>query len=347
MPPNIISTHGNLLEADVEALVNTVNTVGVMGKGIALQFRQTFPDNYAAYQTACKRGEVQPGAMFVTETGALTNPRYIINFPTKRDWRAKSKMEDIEAGLAALVAVVRELGIGSIAVPPLGCGNGGLHWNEVRPRIEAAFAELPGVCVRLYSPEGAPAAEAIKVATRRPNMTPVRAALLGLLDGYVIPGYDVAMLEIQKLTYFLQSAGEPLTLSFAKAPRGPYAETIHHVLQRMEGHFLRGYGDRSRDIALHLLPDAVREADLVLEEHPDTRTRLARVCALVDGFETEYSLELLATVHWLAWNENAAVRHDPAAAVCGVQSWSERKASLFPAAHIEAAWQRLRDQQWI
>jgi len=347
MPLNIIPTSGNLLEADVEALVNTVNTVGVMGRGIALQFRQTFPANFTAYAAACKQGRVEPGAMFVTETGALTHPRYIINFPTKRDWRAKSQMEDIESGLTALVAEVRARGIHSLAVPPLGCGNGGLKWSDVRPRIEAAFAELPDVCVYLYGPEGAPAAEKIKVATKRPNLSRGRAALLGLLDGYVIPGYDVSMLEIQKLAYFLQAAGEPLKLPFEKAARGPYAETLHPILQRMEGHFLRGYGDRSREIALYLMPEAVREAALLLEEHPDTRERIARVFALVDGFETEYSLELLATVHWLAWHEDESIRRDPHAAVKGVQAWSQRKAGLFPAADIEIAWNRLWDQQWI
>ena len=346
MPTNIIPTSGNLLEADVEALVNTVNTVGVMGRGIALQFRQTFPENFAAYAAACKQGRVEPGAMFVTETHTLTNPRYIINFPTKRDWRAKSQMEDIEAGLSALVAVVRDLGIRSLAVPPLGCGNGGLKWSEVRPRIEAAFVELAEVCVFLYGPEGAPTADKIKVATKRPNMSKTRAILLGLLESYVIPGYDVSMLEIQKLAYFLQSAGEPLKLQFEKAARGPYVETLHPMLQRMEGHFLRGYGDRSREIALHLLPEAVREADLVLEEYSDTRARMARVFALVDGFETEYSLELLATVHWLAQTDEA-ICHDPTAAVQGVQAWSPRKKGLFSDVHIKTAWNRLREQEWI
>src|SRR5690349_8544281 len=119
---------GDLLRADVEALVNTVNTVGIMGKGVALQFRQAYPDNYAAYRKACTHGEVQIGKMFVFATGYLTNPRLIINFPTKRDWRSKSRLEDIEAGLIDLVAVVRSERITSIAIPPLGCGNGGLQW---------------------------------------------------------------------------------------------------------------------------------------------------------------------------------------------------------------------------
>lgn len=145
-------THGNLLEADADALINAVNTVGVMGKGIALQFKYAFPDVFRVYVAACRRDEVQPGHMLVVPTGRVGNPRYIIHFPTKRHWKERSRLEDIEAGLAALVTVVQATGIGALAVPALGCGNGGLVWDEVRPRIEAAFAPLPAVRVLLYVP---------------------------------------------------------------------------------------------------------------------------------------------------------------------------------------------------
>lgn len=337
---------GNLLEADVEALVNTVNTAGVMGKGIALQFRQAFPENYAAYRAACKRGEVQPGAMFVTETGGLTNPRYIINFPTKRDWRAKAKMEDIETGLSALVAVIQELNIQSLAVPPLGCGNGGLDWAEVKPKIEAALTPISNVDVLLFSPDGAPNADAMPVATNRPNMTPTRAAMLGLLNRYALPGYRITMLEAQKLAYFLQMAGEPMHLAFDKNRFGPYAEMLHHILQRMESHFICGYGDRSRGAEMRVLPDAEREADLFLEEHPETMTRMTRVFDLIDGFETPRGLELLATVHWLA-QKNAKAAQEVRVAIEGVQGWSPRKHQMYPVEQIEIAWQRLAETGWL
>lgn len=143
---------GNLLDADVEALVNAVNCVGVMGKGLALQFKDWFPANFKAYAKACKAGEVRTGAMFVFATGLLQNPRFLVNFPTKQHWRDRSRIEDIEAGLQSLVVEIRERRIRSIAVPALGCGLGGLEWREVRPRIEAAFASLPEVDVRLYVP---------------------------------------------------------------------------------------------------------------------------------------------------------------------------------------------------
>src|SRR5438094_1382872 len=130
---------GDILQEDAEALVNTVNCVGVMGRGIALQFKNAFPENFKAYAAACKQGEVEPGRMFVFETGQLTPQRYIINFPTKRHWRGKSRLEDIEAGLAALAKLIRSKPIRSIALPPLGSGLGGLEWATVRPRIEAAL----------------------------------------------------------------------------------------------------------------------------------------------------------------------------------------------------------------
>jgi O-acetyl-ADP-ribose deacetylase (regulator of RNase III) len=148
-------TTGNLLDAQTEALVNTVNEVGVMGKGIALMFREAFPANTAAYEAACKDGEVRVGRMFVTENRALNGPRWIINFPTKKHWRYPSKIEWIRDGLADLQRVIKDKDIKSIALPPLGCGNGGLEWSQVRPAIEAALSELNDVNVIVFGPTAA------------------------------------------------------------------------------------------------------------------------------------------------------------------------------------------------
>jgi len=178
-------TRGDILAADVEALVNTVNCVGVMGRGIALQVKNAFPANFKAYEAACHAGEVQPGRMFIFETGQFTNPRYVINFPTKRHWRGQSRLADVESGLAALVEEVKRLGIRSIAIPALGCGLGGLDWAEVRPRIEAAFAGLPEVRAVVFEPAGAPEASKMVKSSRVPNMTPGRAALVGLMNRYL------------------------------------------------------------------------------------------------------------------------------------------------------------------
>ena len=163
---------GNLLEQDVDAIVNTVNCVGVMGKGIALQFKNKWPENFKAYALACKAKEVRLGRMFIYDASDLVKPNYIINFPTKQHWRGNSELKSIRDGLVDLVAKIKQLGIRSIAIPSLGCGNGGLNWVEVRPLIESAFVELPEVDIRLFEPGGSLDPKAMVVRTKRPAMTP-------------------------------------------------------------------------------------------------------------------------------------------------------------------------------
>lgn len=337
---------GNLLEENAEALVNTVNCVGVMGKGIALQFKQAFPENFRQYEKACRVDEVQPGRMFIVPTGSLFYPRYIINFPTKRHWRGKSKIEDIKSGLKALVAEVQELSISSIAIPPLGCGNGGLDWAKVRPLIESAFAKLPEVKVIVFEPTGAPEVDKIQVATSKPNMTRSRSLLIRLLELYGIPGYRLTMLEVQKLAYFLQTAGEPLKLRYVKHKYGPYADNLNHALQRIEGHYIRGYGDRSRESEIYVLPEGREAAQTFLETELDAKERLERVSHLITGFETPYGMEMLATVHWVA-QENHQAAKDAEVAIALVHEWSDRKRKLFKPEHIRKAWQRLHEQGWL
>jgi O-acetyl-ADP-ribose deacetylase (regulator of RNase III) len=339
-------TTGNLLDADAEALVNTVNAVGVMGKGIALQFKQAFPDNFKAYEAACRRDEVQPGRMFVFHRNTFANPKVIINFPTKRHWKGKARIEDIEAGLRDLARVIEGENIRSVAVPPLGCGFGGLKWSDVEPRIERALGRLEARVI-LFSPKGAPQAEQMKVRTERPAMTATRAAVLELMKRYAVPGYRLTLLEIQKLAYFLQVAGEPLKLRFEKQKYGPYAEKLHHVLQRLEGHFIRGYGDRSRSVSVTLMPSALEESESFLQNCGETHQRLDRVSHLIKGLETPYGMELLSTVHWIASEEDPEAREDSSRAIDGVQKWSEYKRRTFVPRHIELAWKRLKAQNWI
>ena len=174
---------GNLLESEAEALVNTVNCVGVMGKGIALQFKQAYPDNFKEYEKACKNNMVMPGKMFVVDTGSMFNPRYIINFPTKRHWKGKSKIEDIQSGLIDFIEIIREYGIRSVAIPPLG-GNGGLNWEDVRPLIEEAALKVPEVLFMVYPPIGSPEPDKMRVGTEKPKLTRARALLIMLMNLY-------------------------------------------------------------------------------------------------------------------------------------------------------------------
>jgi O-acetyl-ADP-ribose deacetylase (regulator of RNase III) len=344
-------TRGNLLQADVEALVNTVNTEGIMGKGIALQFRKAFPDNYAVYERACEEGRVQPGKMLVFERHALTSPRFIINFPTKRHWRSKSRMSDIEAGLSALVDDVRRLNIKSVAVPPLGCGLGGLNWPDVRKRMQLAFAGLPEVRWLVFEPVGAPEPTQMPNRTARPKMTKGRAAVIELIDRYLVPGFDypITLLEIQKLVYFLVEAGEEMPkVEFVKHHYGPYADVLRHVLEKIDGHFIMGYGagENKPEVPIALIPEAAQEAKPFLEDHLDTLNRFERVARLIEGFETPLGMELLATVHWVATHESpgAADAHE---ALRAVQAWSTRKARLMREEQVAAAWHRLSEQGWL
>lgn len=337
-------TSGDILSAGTEALVNTVNSVGVMGRGIALQFKQTFPANFKAYAAACQRGEVQPGRMFVYDTGELTPPRYIINFPTKRHWRGKSRIEDIRSGLESLVAEIRRRDIASVAIPPLGSGLGGLDWAQVRPLIEKALSALPDVDIAVFEPGGMGGEERINRSSAVPRMTAGRAALVGLMDRYLGALMDpsISLLEVHKLMYFLQAAGEPLRLAYVKAPYGPYAENLRHVLRAIEGHLIAGYADGGDhpEKQLTLVPGATRDAEAFLDANAATHSRFNRVVELVEGFETSYGLELLATVHWVAVQEGAADIER------ATYDWGERKARFTPV-QIQLAADRLRSAGWL
>jgi len=337
---------GDLLAADSEALVNSVNCVGVMGRGVALAFKRRFPDNFKAYKTACDWGELQMGRMFVFETDELM-PRLIINFPTKQHWRARSRLADIEAGLSSLVAEVERHQIRSIALPPLGCGLGGLDWSDVKPCIHRALAGVTDLDALIFEPHGADSVEVSLPEKERPTMTPGRAALLGLMHRYLVGLADpfATLLEVHKLLYFMQEAGEPLRLRYVKAPHGPYAENLRHVLRALDGHYIEGGGaggDRT-DQPLNLIPGAMREAEKFLSQHPETRRRFHRVVALVAGFESPFGLELLATVHWVI---NEIHTDETPDVVRATYEWNDRKRQ-FSERQIELARDTLRDRGWL
>jgi O-acetyl-ADP-ribose deacetylase (regulator of RNase III) len=338
---------GNILEADVEALVNTVNCVGIMGRGIALQFKDAFPENFKAYKVACDREELQPGRMFVFETGYVTNPKYIINFPTKRHWRGKSRIEDIKTGLESLVQVILKRRIGSIAIPPLGSGLGGLDWHQVRPRIEKALGGLENVRVIVFEPNGSTDRQKTGRRGQAPRMTVGRAALVLLMRRYLAGLMDpfVSLLEVHKLLYFMQEAGQPLRLTYTKAPYGPYAENLRHVLHAVEGYFVSGYqdGGDAPNKQLELVPGAATDAEAFLKNDTDALARFDRVAGLVEGFETPFGLELLSSVHWVATREGA---READKAVGGIYGWNDRK-KRFSRRQIGLALELLANKGWL
>ena len=338
---------GDIFTEEVEAIVNTVNCVGVMGRGIALQFKKRYPENFKAYETACKQKKVVPGKMFVYETGSLIAPKYIINFPTKRHWRGASRMEDIEAGLEDLAEVITKLNIKSIAIPPLGAGLGGLDWNDVRARIENMLSNLSDVEIIVFEPKGAPEAEKMVKNRKVPKMTPGRAALIELMHRYLSGLLDpfVSLLEVHKLMYFLQESGEPLRLEYRKNIYGPYAENLRHVLNAVEGHMLSGYadgGDRP-DKELRLVPGVYADATEFMRQYPQTRQHFEKVSKLVDGFESPFGMELLATVHWVAAKEGA---NSIEQVIEKVHQWNVRKKQFTPR-QIELAYTVLIKKGWL
>lgn len=341
-----IEEKGNLLTADVEALVNTVNTAGIMGKGIALQFKRAFPQNYVEYSKAAKAGEVQIGRMFVTERAPLYRPRYIINFPTKQHWREQSKIEYISQGLEDLVRIVALKGITSIAIPPLGCGLGGLDWRDVEPLIRRAFEPLPHVTVHLYAPIATPEAQVMPNAKRSVGMTRWRALMIKLIDLYMIPDYFIGRVEAMKLAYFIQVAGEDMKLNFRAGKFGPYSEKVQHALEDMEGTFIKGLGDGSGRSQIQLLPEAVEQANSFLLEQGDesVNEHLQEVADLISGFETSYTMELLSSVHWVATQQGAQTWED---ALVKVGEWNPRKKRMMEPHHVKVAWEQLEEYGWL
>lgn len=337
---------GNLFDDECEALVNTVNCVGVMGRGVALEFKNRFPENFKEYKRACEQGAVKPGKMFVHDTGKLIGPRWIINFPTKRHWKGGSKIEDIAAGLEDLKTVIVANRIGSISLPPLGCGLGGLDWEMVRPLIEDRLSEIPGLVAYLHAPSYN--ADARPVRNVKPiELRPGRAALVLIAWDYLRRAVDpmLTLLKVHKFMYFLQVRGERLNLKFVKAPYGPYAENLRHFLSRTEGHLLYGFqnnGDQPRQ-ELHLVPSAYEDAVEYIKDYPETAARIDEVSRLTDGFESDDGMELLASVHWVCANEGAK---SEGRAYELIHAWNRHK-QQFTERQVRAAYLRLMDNGWI
>ncbi|MDD3026410.1 MAG: macro domain-containing protein [Aliarcobacter skirrowii] len=336
--------NGDILIEDVEAIVNTVNCVGIMGRGLALQFKNKFPQNFKEYQLACTNKEVQLGKMFVHQTGQLINPKYIINFPTKGHWKQNSKIEDISNGLDDLTTIIEKYSIKSIAIPPLGSGLGGLDWKMVKKLIEEKLKNI-NCTVILFEPLEQKIEKSI--TKEIPKMTAGRAALIGLMDRYLQGLMDpfISLIEVHKLMYFMQESGEELRLKYKKAQFGPYADNLRHVLNTIEGHFISGYedGGDAPTKQLKLIPKAVEDAKNYLTNKKNTNENFVKVTKLVDGFETPFGLELLSTVHWVVKNENASNLEE---VISKIYNWNERK-KQFSRKQIQIALDTLVKNDWL
>ncbi len=343
---------GNLLTAKTEALVNTVNTLGVMGKGIALMFKEQFPDNMKLYKSACKANLVQTGKMFVTERETI-EPHWIINFPTKQHWRNPSKMEWIITGLQDLREFIVANSVKSIAIPPLGAGHGGLSWQVVRKQIELILGDLDHVDIQLYEPTAQ--YQNVTKQTSLIKLTPARALIIELVRRYWILGVECSLLEVQKLAWFLERSIKifvpELSLKFKFKPHyyGPYADNLRYLLGALDGNYLRCEkrindakpfdviwfdNDHQKQLQTYLESDEMRPYSEALEF----------TSKLIDGFESPFEMELLATIDWLIEMEQCPPNAD--SLLKGLQDWkhpeaAKRKVRLFDRHAIAVALKRL------
>ena len=327
---------GNILEADTEALVNTVNTVGVMGKGIALAFKKAFPDNFEYYKKACDNKELNTGDLLITQTGKIT-PKYIINFPTKVHWKEKSKMEYIEQGMKRLVQVIDEKEIRSIAIPPLGCGNGGLNWQDVKKVMINELSKLPeNIDVIIFEPGFNN--QTMETRTVK-NLTPARAMLLTALKNYQVLGYSINLLVAQKLAYFMQRLGEPLNLEYDKGYYGPYSHRLQHLLKYLNGYYLNFKNEQTKPGTKVKLNYTAQVENFTQNElSANQKNRLKNLKTLTEGFESPYGLELLATVDFIYLKTGLC---DKTQILQEIGKWTNRKKELMKPFHIEAAFDRL------
>ncbi|MEM7373906.1 MAG: macro domain-containing protein [Bacteroidota bacterium] len=337
---------GNLLQAQADALVNTVNTVGVMGKGIALQFKEAFPENFHAYAQAVKAGEVKTGQMFVTQVSRLDGPKVIVNFPTKQHWRSPSQYPWIEEGLKDLVKVIHQHKIHSIAIPPLGCGNGRLDWAKVKAMMEQCLGPLHDVDIQIYQPNQHIREVLAKEASKKEaRLTPARAELLYLLFLYETSGEETSLFIANKLAYFLQRMGDKqLKLRFQRHHYGPYSDQVGHVMYALNGTFITGLEQREAKAfeRLQLRYDRFPQVQKFVEEklNADQQTRLQTVLSFIEGFQSPLSMEALATVDTILTEQPEASTDQ---IYQQIQAWSDRKKQLFSTHHIQVAYKRVQE----
>jgi O-acetyl-ADP-ribose deacetylase (regulator of RNase III) len=337
-------TKGNMMTSPAEALVNTVNTVGVMGKGIALQFKEEFPANFVTYKTACSTGDLVPGKLLVTrEKNSTGEEKLIINFPTKLHWRNPSKYEYIKDGLTELVKAIQEYKIKSIAIPPLGCGNGGLNWNIVKQMIQDALANLD-IEILVYEPNNnIKQTLQTNSAKKEIKLTPLRGLITYAMYYYDSLGEDCSLFVANKLAYFLQRQGSK---AFAKIPfqahhYGPYSPQIAHIIYDLNGTYIQGFEQMNATAFEPLTMQYDRRDEIskyVRTLEQEEQNCLKAVINLMSGFESTLALEVLASVDFIRHDNPGISLKDT---ITAIHHWSERKNKLFKDEYIQIAYEHL------
>ncbi|MGO1118119.1 type II toxin-antitoxin system antitoxin DNA ADP-ribosyl glycohydrolase DarG [Rhodovibrionaceae bacterium A322] len=343
----LIFKNGNLFSEPTEAIVNTVNCVGVMGKGVALEFKKRWPENFEQYRIACEEKRLKPGKMFVFENRDMfteNGPKFLINFPTKDHWRSKSKVEYISDGLDDFIDQLRNHQIKSVALPPLGCGNGGLEWKVVKPLIESKLSAVEGIDFIVLEPF---------YSNQKPEhegpltkMTFERAVLLKTaceFEKYF--GGSLTRIVTQKLVYFLQALGVKYNLVFLRNQYGPYSDTLKKAFLAMEKQgLLTGYSSDDRKI--NISPSGYSQAEEFLANNGLSTSMdvIKRLDRLVNGYESPYGMELLSSVHFLTSEGNA---NSVKLVIEAMQDWTVQKGNNFSPEVIQAAYDRLESDGLI
>ena len=334
----------NILHIKAEALVNSVNLTGVMGKGIALAFRETFPENYKLYRKACEEKEIDIGKIFVTETGQFF-PKYIINFPTKKHWRLPSKYEWIDTGLSSLKQWLRQNEIKSIAIPPLGSGNGKLDWARVKVMIQNALKEFEDILEIIVLEPSEQFETKPSVIKTEVKLTPARAMLLYIMSRYQVMGYEINLLVVQKIAYILQRLGEPLKLRFEKGYYGPFAYNLLPVLKAMRPYYInyKTLDDAKPSTVIKQNQLTIEEVEEYVQINltQEQKDHLDMTLALIKDFETPFGLELLGTVDYIFTQENRIL--DSKEVLSKIKNWTNRKKKLFKQYHIDVAREKLQE----
>ncbi|MEG1187051.1 MAG: macro domain-containing protein [Bacteroidales bacterium] len=322
-------TTGNILESSAEALVNTVNTVGVMGKGIALQFKERFPNNNKIYVKACKSNELVVGKLLICEEGDMfAGKKLIINFPTKTNWKLPSEYSYIESGLQTLKAEIIKRGVKSIAIPPLGAGNGGLDWNRVRTMIEQYLSNLDCDII-IYEPS---VTIQQRMKAERVKLTPARAMMLEMLYDLVSQGEFISEFAAEKVTYFLQRFGaeDYFKLKFIPYHYGPYSGKVKHVLYHLNGSYIKGYSSKESKPFEELWPvEDGRSAVVLFLQNSESAHYLEIVNntkQFLSGYYSSFGLELLSSVDYLMNTEHT---NDVDLIMAKLAQWNTRKKNLF------------------
>ena len=337
-------TTGNIIKCETEAIVNSVNTQGIMGKGIALAFKNAYPDNFKIYEKACKEGTIDIGKLLITETGELF-PKYIINFPTKKHWRNPSKYEYIEKGLKDLKKLIREYKIQSISIPPLGAGNGRLKWQIIKEMIIDSLKEFSNNLEILifepgYNDQNIPEEKQIE-------LTPARALFVYLLKNYQILGYQINLLVAQKIAYFMQRFGENLRLNYEKGTYGPYSNNLNHLLKLINNAYIRyNQNDNSPMTNVEIISEKYPQVfeyyhSNISEEQKERATKLLK---FIEDFESPYGLELLATIDFISTETG---KKDISEIENEISHWTTRKREIMKPKHIQLAYERLREYNLI